>query len=219
MKYLVLLVAVFVTTSAAAQEVSTRVCEYDGNAPFDGRDIMVGTKLTIIVNSSVAEEWGGSLAVADANRDYGVLSARGPEPNHPNSCLAAAGVAAGVYDWTETGIAGFDLYTGYEEIEIGDWFIIDYTATAVGSCEVGFYEHAVSPTEPVNYLDFGHVRTRNFNSDTSVDFIDFAIFASYWQTIGCGDPNWCEGTDLDFSGSVDVNDLGLFVDYWLERTE
>ncbi len=43
--------------------------------------------------------------------------------------------------------------------------------------------------------------------------------ASHWQETGCSDPNGCEGTDLDSDGNVDIDDLALFVHYWLEKTE
>jgi hypothetical protein len=142
----------------AVSEISTTVYWDDGNTPWDGKDIMVGTKLTIIVSSNVAE-WlsGGSLAIADANRDYGVLSARGTEPIYLDSCLPAAGTSAAVFTWLETGIAGFSMFVGNEDVNVGDWFIIDYTATAVGTCMVGFYDHDVSWFDPVYYLEFTHV--------------------------------------------------------------
>jgi len=232
MKRLILLVLFLGMASVAAGEVSTRVCLADGNTPFlpvDPNfphvypDIMVGTKLTIIVDSNIAEYWSGALAVADANRDYGLLSGRDfNEITHDweGSRFPAAGVEARVWDWEEDpGIDGFTLHTGSTGIEIGDWFIIDYTATAVGTCKVGFYDHSVDWFNPIYYFTFSHVRTRDFNQDTKVDFTDFAILASYWQEPNCNAPNWCEGTDLDTDGSVDAYDLALFVDYWLEKTE
>jgi hypothetical protein len=183
---------------------------------------MVGTKLTIIVDSNVAEYWSGSLIIADANRDYGVLYGRDYNEvtmDWEGSRFPAAGEAARVWDWEEPGIDGLDLYTDSTGIEAGDWFIIDYTAIQEGSCDVGFYDHSKSWFEPVYHLKFSHVRTRDFNSDTKVDFTDFSVFASYWQTMGCNDPNWCEGTDLDIDGDVDCDDLMMFAVYWLERTE
>ena len=48
-----------------------------------------------------------------------------------------------------------------------------------------------------------------------MDFHDFAVFSSRWGDIGCVDPNWCNGADLDRDGDVDNSDLGLFIDYWL----
>jgi len=84
---------------------------------------------------------------------------------------------------------------------------------------VGFYDHSVSFFEPVYYLTFFHVPTRDFNGDAIVDLSDFAIFAPRWQVTACQEPDWCAGTDLDRNGWVDYNDVILFADYWLEKTE
>ena len=66
------------------------------------------------------------------------------------------------------------------------------------------------------YLEFTHVRTRDFNGNRIVDFGDFAIFSSYWLHTGYSDPSQCEGTDLDADGDIDFKDYSLFADYWLE---
>jgi len=57
----------------------------------------------------------------------------------------------------------------------------------------------------------------DLNFDGWVNFEDFAMFSSQWLRQGCEDPNtdWCQKADLDHSGKVDVNDLGLFTQYWL----
>ena len=222
---------ILATATVSTGEVFPRVYLADGNTPleladanvpFVYRDIMVGTKLTIIVDSNIAEPWSGSLAIADANIGYGVLSARGPKVDEDwsGSHFGAAGNEAAVYDWEETGIDGFDLYTGSTGIQAGDWFIIDYNAINIGTCDVGFYDHGGpgGMDEPAYYLVFSHVPTRDFNIDTKVDFADFAVFASYWQQ-GCSEPSWCEGTDLDTNGNVGFDDLMLFADYWLEETQ
>ncbi len=229
MKKITILLLFFSMTLPILGAVSTRVCEADGNTPFDGRDIMVGTKLTIIVWSDANEYWGneygddgGSLAIGEAYWDYGVLSAREPQVdgNWVGSYFPAAGDEAGVYDWEEFDIDGFDLYTGPTGIEAGDWFIIDYIASSVGDCNVGFYDHRISWFDPNYYLAFSHVRTRDFNDDTKVDFCDYAILASHWQATDCNEPGgWCEGADLDIDGNIDSNDLMLFCEYWLKKTE
>jgi hypothetical protein len=72
---------------------------------------------------------------------------------------------------------------------------------------------------PAHSLIFSHVRTRDFNQDTNVNFVDLALFSLYWLQTDCTDPDWCEGTDLNTDGLVDDNDLVLFAGYWLERTE
>jgi hypothetical protein len=226
--------------STATGEISTNVFLADGNTPLAlvdpniphvYRDIMVGTKLIIVVSSDVNEYWGdgfgndgGSLAIEEEYWPYGVLSARGPlvEGDWSGSHLPAAGNNAAVYDREEgpPPIDGFYLYTGsLYEIEAGDWFIIDYNSMDVGDCNVGFYDYRVNLNEPVYYLCFSHVRTRDFNNDTIVDFHDYAILASYWQETDCNTPDWCGGTDLDIDGSVDANDLMLFCEFWLEKTQ
>ncbi|GAG20665.1 unnamed protein product, partial [marine sediment metagenome] len=43
----------------------------------------------------------------------------------------------------------------------------------------------------------------------------FALFSSNWLVSNCNDPNWCDHTDIDTDGDVDVYDLTAFVDYWL----
>ncbi len=230
MKRLILLAIFLSMASVAAGEVSVRVCLADGNTPFEPvepnshvyPDIMVGTKLTIIVDSNVAENWiGGRLTIEDANMDYGVLSARDynyDTNDWEGSRFPAAGTRARVYTYEQMGVYGFQLL-GHNSAVAGDWFIIDYNATAVDICKVGFYDHSIDWFNPIYYLEFSHVRTRDFNKDKIVDFKDFAILASYWPVVDHNDPNWCEGTDLDIDNDVDLNDLKLFVEYWLKRTE
>jgi len=221
--------------SMAMGEVSTRVCLADGNTPLEladpnipviYRDIMVGTKLTIIVESNIAEYWDGGLFITGTDRDYGVLSGRDYNDttfDWKGSRFEAVGDEARVYDWEDEMQSGFDLYAHYAHIsaEAGDWFIINYAATIIGNCSVGFYDcrGPGGMDFPVYDLVFSHVPTRDFNNDARVDFADFAVLASHWQETGYSDPNWCEGTDLDADGNVDCNDLTLFMDYWLERTE
>ena len=219
--------------SIAAGTISTNVFLRDSNTPLElvnpnvphiYRDIMVGTKLKIIVSSDTNEYWGdgygddgGSLAIEEAYQPYGVLSARGPQidgNDWSGSHLPAAGTSADVYEWCPV---GFDLYTGSHNIEAGDWFIIDYNVTDIGTCNVGFYDHRISWDEPIYYLCFSHVRTRDFNNDTIVNFRDYAILASHWLDT-CNAPSWCEGTDLNNNGKVNINDLMLFCEFWLERT-
>jgi len=219
MKKLILVIIFLGIISVAAGEVSRRVCEADGNTPFDGRDIMVGTRLTIIISSDVNEYWVGDLAITGEDINYGVLSARDFNEitgDWEGSRFPAVGSNARVWDWEETGIDGFS-FNGDDESVPGDWFIIDYTATNIGDCNVDFYEWFVH--DPNRDISFFYVRTRDFNNDTKVDFADFSILASHWREADCSDPNWCGGTDLDTDGNVDPNDLMLFVEYWLERTE
>ncbi len=59
----------------------------------------------------------------------------------------------------------------------------------------------------------------NFVGWYEIDLLDYAFFANYWQDTNCGGANDCDGTDLDFSNTVDAGDLKIFCDHWLEGTE
>ena len=230
MKRLAILALVLGMAPTATAAVSVRVCLADGNTPLEPADpnipfvypeIMVGTKLTIIVDSNMGGDWSSDLTIEGEFLDYGLLSARDFNDitgDWEGSRFEAAGYGARVYDWVEAGIRGFWL-DGDISATPGDWFIIDYLATKVGRCEVGFYDRSVSWDDPVCHLVFSHVATRDFDQDTGVGFVDFVLLASSWQETKCSDPDWCEGADLDADGDVDVTDLAMFADYWLESTE
>jgi len=221
-KKLIVAILFFCATSASWGHVSANVYESDGNTPFDNRDIMVGTRLVIVLDSNVGAGemgWYNDLALTEDNINLGVLLGRDINEatyDYKGSHLPPAGdETAFAMDWEETGIDGISFFadpTSYA----GRWFIVDYNATAVGNCTVEFYED-FSP-DPNRDISFVQVPTRDFNKDTIVNFGDFAVFASYWQKTNCGAPGWCEGADLNTSSKVDSNDLALFVDYWLEKT-
>jgi hypothetical protein len=233
---LLVLTLILGVVSMTAGEISVTVFLPDGNTPLAlvdpniphiYRDVMVGTNLIIVVSSDVNEYWGdgygndgGSFGIEEEYRPYGALSARGPEiyGDWSGSHLPAAGHPANVFDIDYPAV-GFDLYTGSHDIEAGNWFVIDYNATDIGNCNVGFYDHRISWDEPIYYLSFSHVRTRDFSNNTIVDFHDYAILASHWLETNCNASDWCEGADLDTDGSVDVDDLMLFCEFWLERTK
>jgi hypothetical protein len=51
----------------------------------------------------------------------------------------------------------------------------------------------------------------------NVNFVDFAYFAERWQITGCDSSNnFCGGTDMYFSGTVDIQDLAIFASHWLK---
>jgi hypothetical protein len=55
----------------------------------------------------------------------------------------------------------------------------------------------------------------DFNRDYYVNFDDYVTLAMHWLEEDCGIPLWCERTDLDFSHTVEMTDVGIFADDWL----
>jgi hypothetical protein len=60
----------------------------------------------------------------------------------------------------------------------------------------------------------------DLNYDKLVNFLDFAIFASYWLNPNCEQTNnWCHETNLALSGRVDIMDLAVLAEHWLEGAQ
>jgi hypothetical protein len=218
MKKITILLLFYYMTLPTQGAVSTRVCEADDHTLFDDRDIMVGTKLTVLVGSNLAEYWyGGALGVEEDDMlNIGCLYGRGYDGfGYPNSCLPAAGVDAAVWSTVSYGY-GFEFYGGYEP-NVGDCFIFDYNALGIGDCNIDFYDFDHG-TKPIHTLTLHHVRTRDFDGDTVVGFADLSVLTSYWLATDCNEPDWCKGTDLNTSHNVDFRDFALFCKYWLEAT-
>jgi len=55
----------------------------------------------------------------------------------------------------------------------------------------------------------------DFDGDGGVDFVDFAVFASYWLNDCAAEPQSCGPANLNNIGDVDWADLGIFVESWL----
>jgi The GLUG motif len=56
----------------------------------------------------------------------------------------------------------------------------------------------------------------DFACPDGVNFVDFAYFAGRWHTTGCNSSNnFCGGADMDFSGTVNMQDLKIFAANWL----
>lgn len=56
----------------------------------------------------------------------------------------------------------------------------------------------------------------DLNNDGEVNLEDFAVLASYWINENvCSAFDWCQNADLDRSGTVELLDLGIFIESWL----
>jgi hypothetical protein len=72
--------------------------------------------------------------------------------------------------------------------------------------------------EGMNYpkLNWQVIPTADWVCPDGVNFVDFAYFAGRWRTTGCNSSNnSCGGTDMDYSGTVDIQDLAIFAANWL----
>jgi hypothetical protein len=189
--------------------------------------VMVGTELVIVIRSDgpgiVGDHhlWSGLLLISWDDWPRGTFSARGYNPQrntYDGSCLPAAGgppQAQVRYREYPEG-AGIDLGAGLTSVA-GDWFILDYQAAQIGTCNVALYDLNSSDIVPIYTLSFTHVPARDFNGDGVVDGGDFAVLASQWGSVT--EPN-SPGAAADLNGDqrVDAGDLALFSEYWLERT-
>lgn len=239
----------------ASAEVTTKLYLRDSNEPLlpvevneplkyrSYGEIMVGTQLSVVIESDCAEHWRGRLYLEEENRMLGELFSRGDSGRE--SVYEAAGFLASVdaalfleEPDLSIGVQGFDFSTGQLNVG-GPWFVFDYNATAVGGSSLSFYDANVLSndyltgsaliqpdpytgppihSELIHNILFEQVPSRDVNLDHRVDFCDFSIMALYWNDDDSVDPNIINAVDFDGSGIVDVNDLMLFSQFWLVRT-
>jgi hypothetical protein len=214
------------TTVYRCDEV-TPLPAVDPNHPALYRDIMVGTRFAIVISSDRGEQWYGGLMLSLDDAKYASLSGRGCVPSLSGalecigSCLAAAGKRASASPYSDPWEVGLYFNTNLVSkgpAVPGDWFIVDYRAEQAGTCDVELYDFFASPDVPIQTLSFTQVPSRDFNGDTVVNFKDFALFASHWNSKA--DPNGPgAASDLNADGRTDLGDLALFSEYWLERTD
>jgi hypothetical protein len=70
--------------------------------------------------------------------------------------------------------------------------------------------------EGTNYPRFlWQIPIGDFLCPDGVNFFDYSFFAGHWQHDNCGASNDCDRTDLNLLGTVENNDLRIFVDNWL----
>ncbi|NLZ04487.1 MAG: hypothetical protein GXY19_04905 [Phycisphaerae bacterium] len=232
--------------SAASAMVTARVCladevtplaPADPNVPEVYRDIMVGTRLTIFITSDTAKPCRVKFWLSWETERQGALSPRGYDEsigNYVGSCLPAAGERALVTMYRDDLGVGVDLLPAWNATA-GDLFILDYGAVNTGVCTIGLYALSAVPIpvvisqEPpdpppfeatlIQVLSFHHVPSRDFDGDTLVNFVDYASLAGLWGQSVVSDPNAAVAADLNGDERVDVRDLALFGEYWLERTQ
>jgi len=215
----------------------------DPNIPAIYQDIMVGTRLTFFVVSDTAEAfWSGGLQLSWEDWNRGALTGREYDPNTANcdGCILPAAGPDAYFRQMQGDDARFSLST--LSAEAGEWFLFDYRVRALGACNIGLYGLEAGELPPgydpsfgdppradyiwLQALSFNHVPTRDFDGDCVVNFADFALWANQWhQTIeadpnqGAADPNMAVRSDLNADDAVNVPDLTLFCNFWLDRPD
>ena len=222
----------------------------DPNIPDVYCDIMVGTRLTLFfVSDTALPSWSGGLRISWDDWDRGTVAARGYNEDtliYEGSILPASGDDTHITNSQASEGVKFSL--GAFQPIAGEWAVLDYRAQAVGTCIVGVYgveadeipdeldpfagEPAPAGKVWTQALSFNHVPSRDYDGDSTVDFVDFALWADRWQEISVPDPNAADPNapdpnapsvpmtaDLNADETVGLADLGLFCEYWLERTD
>lgn len=223
MKRFFILILGLLLNSVAAGAVSMRICQADGTTPLDtNAPIMVGTKLTIYVDSNSAAAWVGGLDLVKAPDDpvppIGKLFGRSWDPNLLNyvgSKYSAAGIRAKVVDWVNQDQQSFELFAKDPNIAAGTWFVLDYNAMNIGDCTLKLVEYHGADLVVITSKTIHQIATRDFNHDGKINFADFAKLASYWLHTDCNALNHCDGTDLYPDGKIDFIDVAYFAEYWL----
>ncbi|ARN55966.1 alpha-amylase family glycosyl hydrolase [Sedimentisphaera salicampi] len=103
-------------------------------------------------------------------------------------------------------------WQGYDP-EFGNWNSND-TYAYFGSKD-GLPFHADVGIGPYSLVVLSQGSQPNMNGDTIVNNLDFEMFSEQWGG-SCDLWNSCGGADFNMSGSVDIEDLQIFVNSWLE---
>jgi len=202
----------------------------DSNNPSVFRDIMAGTRLTIVLRSDQSEYFCGGLVMSWDDIVIGDMMARGtPDKfwNYPDSCLYDSGSDAQTWPMDDSHSHGFQFVNTYfrgdrrfRDAVPGDWFIMDYHAVRPGSCTIDFFNYEIDWLTPLATLTFHHVPTRDFNGDRIVNLKDFAAIAARRRSAPQIAPDTIDvALDLDANQHIGISDLKLFGDFWLERTD
>ena len=107
-----------------------------------------------------------------------------------------------------TGKTTAEMQTAGTFLEAG-WDFVDESANGT--------EDIWSICEGTNYPRLvWQIAAGDFVCPDGITIDDFAFFLEYWLDDNCDLSNgYCQGTDLDQSGTVDINDLEILLENWL----
>lgn len=97
------------------------------------------------------------------------------------------------------------------------WYTTGHTAANVPVYAWGVNAHLTSGTlDNTEFFQIDTINYPDYDSDSNVNFSDYTVFASQWNRSDCGEPDYCDGADVNLSGAVDLPDLEIFAYYWLK---
>jgi pimeloyl-ACP methyl ester carboxylesterase len=181
---------------------SEQAVDIDGNALYDH----LGIKVLIDVRQV------GSYSA------YGLLRRNKKEVARS---LPVSGELSSGTQMLELGFLGKDIYSS----GVNGPYSLDLTFIDANGAYVG-YEDNAHKTQPYSFTEFeatgeqpSNKLEADINADFRVDFLDVAILCSHWLEEGCDEPDWCEHTDLDYTGSVDFLEWIILGNSWLRSGE
>jgi len=155
---------------------------------------------------------------ADITNCYSTGSVSGN--NHAGGLVGRQGygrVTASFWDIETSGLTISEGGTGKTTAEMqvestftdAGWDFVDETANGT--------EDIWSICEGTNYPRLTwQIPAGDFVCPDGITIDDFLFFIEHWRDDNCDSGNdYCQGTDLDFSGTVDEADLEIFLENWL----
>lgn len=109
-------------------------------------------------------------------------------------------------------------FTGRFRPEPGNFLSILNGLDAYGTWRLQIYDQWYYDTGTLEHFELAICGSApaDLNGDKNVNLIDYVGLAGHWGDETCVWPSWCDGADIDKSGSVDLYDLAEFLEHWLE---
>jgi hypothetical protein len=153
-----------------------------------------------------------STGAVTGNESVGGLVGRG---------FPASSITSSFWDIETSGLAGSHGGIGLTTAEMqtattflrAGWDFVDETENGTddlwGICEGTNYPKLVWQISPADFV-----------CPDGITLDDFDFFMDNWEDVNCDLSNgYCDGTDLDLSGTVDINDFAILLDYWLAEAQ
>ena len=146
-----------------------------------------------------------------------------------NNCYSTGIVNSGAYSYQLGGLVGYDfhgnrkvyncffLVTSGPNNDLGEPLADTQMKQQASFVGWDFITPVWKICETTNYPRLiWQIPAADFACPDGVNFIDYSFFAEQWMNTNCAANDDCDGTDFDFSGTVNIVDLKVLCGYWLE---